>query len=111
MCYTFCYTIVLNIFLSSGPNCDEQLTSRTFQEKGEAGIGNVVAGVFAAIMVIAISLAAWFYHRRRVADLKKEMVQVQYIAEPVTPPGMVLFFFNFQLKLKKGFKILGCYQF
>lgn len=61
---------------------------RNIQEKEEAGVGSIVAGVFAAIMVIAISLAAWFYHRRRVADLKKEMVQVQYTAEPVTPPGM-----------------------
>ena len=76
-----------------GPNCDEPLTAGNIQQKEESGIGNVVAGVFAAIMVIAISLAAWFYHRRRVADLKKEMVQVQYIAEPVTPPGIIRVYF------------------
>lgn len=75
----------------TGSNCDEPLMFRNIQEKEEAGIGSIVAGVFAAIMVIAISLAAWFYHRRRVADLKKEMVQVQYIAEPVTPPDRTQF--------------------
>ncbi|XP_066581740.1 protein draper isoform X5 [Prorops nasuta] len=69
----------------AGPNCDEQLFSRNVQEKEEAGYGSVVAGIFAAIIVIAMTLAGWFYHRRRVADLKKEMAQVHYIAEPVTP--------------------------
>ena len=38
-------------------------------------------------MGIAIFCAAWMYHRRRVANLKMEIAQVQYIAEPVTPPG------------------------
>jgi hypothetical protein len=38
-------------------------------------------------MGISIICAAWMYHRRRVANLKMEIAQVQYIAEPVTPPG------------------------
>lgn len=46
----------------------------------------MIAGVCAAIIVIAITLAAWMYHRKRVANLKKEISQVQYIAEPVTSP-------------------------
>lgn len=34
-----------------------------------------------------MTLAGWIYHRRRVADLKNEIAQVQYIAEPPSPPG------------------------
>lgn len=45
----------------------------------------MIAGIFAAIIVIAVTVTAWFYHRRRVADLKNEIAQVQYIADPV--PG------------------------
>lgn len=33
-------------------------------------------------------LAGWIYHRRRVADLKNEIAQVQYIAEPPSQPGI-----------------------
>lgn len=69
-----------------GENCDEQLFSRNIQEKEEGGYGHIVAVVFAAIVVVGISLAAWMYHRRRVADLKNEIAQVQYIADPVSPP-------------------------
>lgn len=46
-----------------------------------------MAVIFAAIIVIGISFVGWMYHRRRVADLKNEIAQVQYIAEPVSPPG------------------------
>lgn len=77
--------------LFSGENCDEQLFSRNIQEKEEGGYGHIVAVVFAAIIVIGISLAGWMYHRRRVADLKNEIAQVQYIAEPVPPPGKLLY--------------------
>lgn len=70
----------------TGPNCEDEIFSRNIQEKAEGGYGSVIAGVFAAIIVIAITLAAWMYHRRRVANLKMEIAQVQYIAEPVTPP-------------------------
>lgn len=70
-----------------GPNCDEQLFSRNIQEREEGGYGHIVAVVFAGIVVIGVILAAWMYHRRRVADLKNEIAQVQYTAEPVSPPG------------------------
>lgn len=70
----------------TGANCEEERISRNVQEKTESSVGSVVAGIFAAVIVIAATLAAWMYHRRRVANLKMEMVQVQYIAEPVTPP-------------------------
>jgi len=46
-----------------------------------------VAVIFAAIIVVGMSLAAWMYHRRRVADLKNEIAQVQYIADPTSLPG------------------------
>lgn len=76
----------------SGENCDEQLFSRNIQEKEEGGYGHIVAVIFAAIIVIGISFAGWMYHRRRVADLKNEIAQVQYIAEPVSPPGNLFYF-------------------
>jgi len=71
----------------SGENCDEQLFSRNIQEKEEGGYGHIVAVIFAAIIVVGMSLAAWMYHRRRVADLKNEIAQVQYIADPTSSPG------------------------
>ncbi|XP_047344535.1 protein draper-like isoform X4 [Vespa velutina] len=67
----------------TGENCDEQLFSKNVQQKEESGYGSVIAGIFAAIIVIAVTVTAWFYHRRRVADLKNEIAQVQYIADPV----------------------------
>lgn len=70
----------------TGENCDEQLFSRNIQEKEEGGYGHIVAVIFAAIVVICMSLAAWMYHRRRVADLKNEIAQVQYTAEPMSSP-------------------------
>lgn len=80
----------MNLF--SGENCDEQLFSRNIQEKEEGGYGHIVAVIFAAIVVICMSLAAWMYHRRRVADLKNEIAQVQYTAEPMSSPGNFFFF-------------------
>lgn len=76
-----------NNVIIAGPNCDEELFSRNVQQKSEPGYGSVIGGIFAGIMGIAIFCAAWMYHRRRVANLKMEIAQVQYIAEPVTPPG------------------------
>lgn len=75
-----------------GPNCDEELFSRNIQEKDEAGYGSIVAGfLFAAIVVVAMTLAGWIYHRRRVADLKNEIAQVHYTAEPACPPEQTQF--------------------
>jgi len=76
-----------------GENCDEQLFSRNVQEKAAGGYGLVVGVVFATIVIIGALLAAWMYHRRRVADLKSEIAQVQYTAEPVPPPGKLHFLF------------------
>lgn len=53
----------------------------------ERGHGHIVAVVFAAVVVISIAIVAWFYHRRRVADLKCEIAQVQYTSEPIPTPG------------------------
>lgn len=48
----------------------------------------MIAGfLFAAVVVVAMIFAGWIYHRRRVADLKNEIAQVQYIADPPSPPG------------------------
>ena len=38
-----------------------------------------------------MTFAGWLYHRRRVADLKNEIAQVQYIAEPASPPEQTQF--------------------
>lgn len=89
----------INEWFISGENCDEQLFSRNVQEKEEGGYGHIVAVVFAAIIVVGISLTGWMYHRRRVADLKSEIAQVQYIAEPVPPPGKLLYFYLRVLRL------------
>ncbi|KAL0115633.1 hypothetical protein PUN28_010860 [Cardiocondyla obscurior] len=70
----------------TGENCDEQLFSHNIQEKEDGGYGHIVGVVFATIVIIGVLLAAWMYHRRRVADLKSEIAQVQYTAEPVSPP-------------------------
>lgn len=70
-----------------GENCDEQLFSRNIQEKEDGGYGHIVGVIFAALVIIGVLLAAWMYHRRRMADLKSEIAQVQYTADPVTPPG------------------------
>lgn len=70
----------------TGENCDEQLFSRNIQEKEDGGYGHIVGAIFATIVIIGVLFAAWMYHRRRVADLKSEIAQVQYTAEPVSPP-------------------------
>uniref|UniRef100_V9IF37 Multiple epidermal growth factor-like domains protein 10 n=2 Tax=Apis cerana TaxID=7461 RepID=V9IF37_APICE len=76
----------------TGLNCDEELFSRNIQEKDDLGYGSIIAGFFfAAFVVIAMVLAGWIYHRRRVADLKNEIAQVQYIAEPPSPPEQTQF--------------------
>lgn len=46
-----------------------------------------MAVVFATIVVVCVVLAGWVYHRRRVSDLKNEISQVQYTADPIPPPG------------------------
>lgn len=61
--------------------------SRNVQEKEEPGSGSVVAGIAVALILIAIIFTIWMYYRRRVANLKTEIAQVHYIAEPVTTPG------------------------
>ena len=70
----------------AGPDCLDQLFSRNVLEKRESGYGSAVGAIFAGIMIMAISLAGWMYHRRRVANLKMEIAQVHYTAEPVTLP-------------------------
>lgn len=77
-----------------GENCDEQLFSRNIQEKDDGGYGHIVGVVFATIVIIGVLFAAWMYHRRRVTDLKSEIAQVQYTAEPVTPPGKLSVFYS-----------------
>lgn len=43
------------------------------------------------MVVIAMVLAGWVYHKRRVRDLKNEIAQVQYIADPPSPPDQTQF--------------------
>ncbi|XP_024874760.1 protein draper-like, partial [Temnothorax curvispinosus] len=61
----------------TGENCDEQLFSRNIQEKD---IKDILAGVFAIIVIIGALLTAWMYRRRRMA-VKNEMAQVRYTAK------------------------------
>lgn len=70
-----------------GENCDEQLFSPNIQEKEDGGYGHIVGVVFATIVIVGVLFGAWMYHRRRVTDLKSEIAQVQYTAEPASPPG------------------------
>lgn len=58
-----------------------------YKQNETSNAGSYVAAVFASIVVIGIVIAAYMYHRKRVASLKKEIAQVHYTAEPVTPPG------------------------
>lgn len=53
----------------------------------QIGYGTVIGGILTGTIGIAILTIALMYHRRKVAHLKMEIAQVQYIAEPVTPPG------------------------
>lgn len=81
-----------------GLNCNEELFSRNIQEKDDSSYGSIIAGFFfAAFVVIAMVLAGWIYHRRRVADLKNEIAQVQYTAEPPSPPGIYIYKFVYLL--------------
>ncbi|TGZ54286.1 Multiple epidermal growth factor-like domains protein 10, partial [Temnothorax longispinosus] len=61
----------------TGENCDVQLFSRNIQEKD---IKDILAGVFAIIVIIGALLAGWMCRRRRMADVKNEIAQVQYTA-------------------------------
>ena len=45
------------------------------------------------------------YHRRRVADLKSEIAQVQYTAEPVSPPGKLSISLFLIVKIKNFIKL------
>lgn len=90
-----------------GENCDEQLFSRNIQEKEDGGYGHIIGVVFATLVIIGVLLAAWMYHRRRVADLKSEIAQVQYTAEPISSPGKlrVFYFWSLYRKFVKEFKL------
>lgn len=68
----------------------------TVQKKEEGGHGHIVAVVFAAVVVVSIAVVAWFYHRRRVADLKSEIAQVHYTSEPLPSPGKSFLHFFLQ---------------
>jgi hypothetical protein len=49
----------------------------------------MAAGVIVALILVAIIVALLFYYRRRVANLKTEIANVQYIADPQVAPGKV----------------------
>lgn len=66
----------------TGENCNSTLYASTIQERDEAGYGSMIAGIFVALVLVAIIVALYFYHRRRVANLKTEIAHVQYIADP-----------------------------
>lgn len=77
-------SVPIHEFIITGVNCD---TIR--QEKAEASTyGHVMSSFFALFLfLIILGAMALLYHRHKVANLKMEIAQVQYIAEPVTPPG------------------------
>lgn len=67
----------------TGENCDLQLYSKTVQSQEEKGSGgSMAAGIVVALILVAVIVAVWFYYRRRVANLKTEIAQVHYIADP-----------------------------
>lgn len=66
----------------TGENCNSTLYASTVQEREEGGYGSMVAGIFVALILVAIIVALLFYYRRRVANLKTEIAHVQYIADP-----------------------------
>lgn len=42
----------------------------------------MVAGIVVALILVGAIIAIWFYYRRRVENLKTEIAQVHYIADP-----------------------------
>lgn len=70
----------------TGEKCDELLYHKITQEKESRSYGSVAAGVVVALILVAIIVALLVYYRRRVANLKTEIAQVQYIADPQSAP-------------------------
>jgi len=99
------FPLVTDKLFLLGENCDEQLFSRNIQEKEDGGYGHIVGAIFATIVIIGVLFAAWMYHRRRVADLKSEIAQVQYTAEPVSPPGKLSISLFLIVKIKNFIKL------
>lgn len=71
-----------------GELCDEEAVGglRRIEHAGSSS-GSVAAGVVVALILVAIIIAIYLYYRRRVANLKTEIAQVQYIADPQSVPG------------------------
>lgn len=73
-----------------GDNCDTNLRASSTQEQ-ESSYGSIVAGVMVALMLVSVIVALWFYYRRRVQNLKTQIIHVQYIADAQSlSPGMYL---------------------
>lgn len=70
-----------------GELCDEEAVGglRRIEHAGSSS-GSVAAGVVVALILVAIIIAIYLYYRRRVANLKTEIAQVQYIADPQSVP-------------------------
>lgn len=67
----------------TGENCDQQLYApRTIDNDDKGFGGSMAAGIVVALILVGIIVAVWFYYRRRVANLKTEIAQVHYIADP-----------------------------
>lgn len=58
------------------------------EEGTRTGSGSIAAGVIVALILVAVLIGVVFYYRRRVKDIKTELAQVQYIADPLSRPGM-----------------------
>lgn len=57
-------------------------------ETPSSGSGSVAAGVVVALLLTAALIGVTFYYRRRVKNIKTELMHVQYIADPLSRPGM-----------------------
>lgn len=83
----------------TGDNCDTTLYALQTQHEG-SNYGSVVAGVMVALILVGIIVALLFYYRRRVANLKTQIVHVQYIADAQSlSPGTLFFIYLLYLLL------------
>lgn len=65
----------------TGDSCDRSILYEPSTQQEETGYASVVAGIMVALMLVGVIVALLFYYRRRVANLKTQIVHVQYIAD------------------------------
>lgn len=97
------------IYYILGENCDEPVKARIVgpseTEKSSTG---AFAGMFVAILLLAIIIMLFLYYRKRVATLKTVIAHVQYGADPHSiNPGK---YFDAEVKKEVTTKHLGVGQ-